>query len=131
MLVWVQEKMTNDDPEARDPKTDFYGQFLSHAVDSALDGIFSQITDYGGRCSSSQKDQMVEAVNGALTQLQRQRSIGTLGDEATERLMSILEPLTSRMSIHQCLDVENQTRRAVMKIFVDYAESMLNFNAQS
>jgi hypothetical protein len=58
--------------------------------------------------------------------LHSQRSIGTLGDEATGRILSILEPLTDRMSREECLAVESDTFKAVVKVFVDYAESMLN-----
>ena len=105
----------------------FYGKFLEHATGAALDTIAASLTEVDGASMDDElRDELQTILLDAYRQLHNQRSIGSLDQDATKRMLAVMG-VRRRFDPEQLATAHGEVRKAVLQAFADFGRSMTDF----
>jgi hypothetical protein len=105
----------------------FYGKFLEHATGAALDTIAVSLEEIDGASMDEElRNELQTILLNAYRQLQEQRSIGTLDQDITKRMLAVIG-VRRRFDSEQLETAHGEVCKAVLQTFVDFGRSMTDF----
>jgi hypothetical protein len=105
----------------------FYGKFLEHATGAALDTIAVSLEEVDGASMDEElQDDLQTILLDAYGRLHEQRSIGTLDQDVTKRMLAVTAVRRS-FDAEQLETAHGEVRKAVLQAFADFGRSMTDF----
>ena len=99
----------------------FYGKFLEYATGAALDTIAVSLEEVDGTLmDEGLRDELQTILLDAYRQLHDQRSVGTLDQDVTKRMLAAIG-VRRRFDPEQLATTHGEVRKAVLQAFADPA----------